>query len=280
MREDRPSLTALRVAGRRAAHQIIDNPRVFDDPLATRILGAKEADGALARESASPHSRYLRAFIAARSRYAEDQLAAAVSRGTKKYVVLGAGLDTFAYRNPYPDVHVFEIDHPATQAWKQRLLETAGIAIPESLTFVPVNFEMESFSAGLARAGFDPSGPSIFSWLGVTPYLAPGTVLSNLQMIAAMFAGTAVVLDYAVPRESLDHANQMAFDALSSRVAAAGEPFQGFFDPADLAQKLRRVGFREIEDLGTDEINSRYFRDRDDDLCVRGSLGRLLCATS
>ncbi len=280
MREDRPSLTAQRVAGRRAAHQIIDNPRVFDDPLAARILGAKEVGAALARESASPHSRYLRAFIAARSRYAEDQLATAVSRGAKEYVVLGAGLDTFAYRNPYSDVQVFEIDHPATQAWKQRLLETAGIAIPENLTFVPVNFENESFSAGLARAGFDPHGPAFFSWLGVTPYLAPETVLSNLRMIAAMSPGTAVVFDYAVRRESLDALNRVAFDALSSRVAAAGEPFRGFFDPAELAQDLRRVGFREIEDLGTGEINSRYFRDRNDGLCVRGALARLLCATS
>ncbi len=280
MNEDRPSLTAQRVAGRRAAHQILDSPRVFDDPLAARILGAKEADAALTRESESPHSRYLRAFIAARSRYAEDQLAVAVSRGTKKYVVLGAGLDTFAYRNPHRDVHVFEIDHLATQTWKQRLLETAGIAIPATLTFVPVNFESESFSAGLARAGFDSSGPSFFSWLGVTPYLARETVLANLRMIAGMSAGTAVVFDYAVPRKSLDHANQMAFDALSSRVAAAGEPFQGFFDPAELAQELPRMGFREIQDLGSGEINARYFRDRADGLCVRGALARLLHANT
>jgi methyltransferase (TIGR00027 family) len=280
MREDRPSATAQGVAARRAMHQILDSPKVFNDPLAVPILGPEAFATAKIREATAPHSRYLRAFIAARSRYAEDRLASAISHGTRQYVVLGAGLDTFAYRNPHPILRVFEIDHPATQAWKRRRLEEAAITIPPTLTFAPVNFEAETFSEALARVGFDANQPAFFSWLGVTPYLARETVRANLQAIASMALGSGVVFDYAVPRESLDALNQLAFDALSSRVAAAGEPFRGFFAPADLGQELRRIGFREIEDLDAPEINSRYFSDRTDGLCVRGALGHLLYAAT
>ncbi|MGE5190665.1 MAG: class I SAM-dependent methyltransferase [Gemmatimonadota bacterium] len=167
MKEGGPSATALRVAMRRAAHQVLDDPRVFDDPLALRIVGAEDVpeprpDPAWAERS-SP-ARGLRAFLAARCRYAEDELRVAVGRGTRQYVVLGAGLDTFACRNPYPaDVlRVFEVDHPATQSWKRARLEDAGIAIPGTLTFAPVDLERVTLEEGL-RAGepfvtfFDPS---------------------------------------------------------------------------------------------------------------------------
>src|ERR1700744_3750560 len=139
MIEGKPSGTAFRVALRRAAHQIWDNPRVFDDPLALRIIdknAAAEISGS--RESSSAPSSYLRAFLVARSRFAEDHLAAEVARGIKQYVVLGAGLDTFAYRSTFPDLQVFEVDYPATQAWKRKLLDATGIAIPTSLTFAPI----------------------------------------------------------------------------------------------------------------------------------------------
>jgi methyltransferase (TIGR00027 family) len=131
MREDRPSLTAYRVALSRAAHQLFDDPRVLDDPLALRIIGTQGAEELRSnrhRCAATP-GRYLRAFVVARSRLAEDLLADAVQRGVRQYVVLGAGLDTFAYRNPYPVslLEVFEVDHPATQAWKRRLLAAAGL---------------------------------------------------------------------------------------------------------------------------------------------------------
>lgn len=280
MKEDRPSATAQGVAARRAMHQILDSPKVFNDPLAIPILGPEALAAAKIREAAFAHSRYLRAFIAARSRYAEDQLASAISRGTRQYVVLGAGLDTFAYRNPHPNLRVFEIDHPATQAWKRRRLEEAAIAIPTMLTFAPVNFETETFSEALARVGFDANQPAFLSWLGVTPYLPRETVRANLQAIASLALGSGVVFDYAVPRESLDPLNQLAFDALSSRVAAAGEPLQGFFAPADLSQELRRIGFCEIEDLDAPQINSRYLSNRNDGLCVRGALGHLLYAAT
>lgn len=280
MREDRPSATAQRVAARRAAHQMFDQPKVFDDPLAVPIMGPEAAEMLFLahRKSETRGGRTLRAFMAARSRFAEDELAAAVKRGVRQYVILGAGLDTFAYRNPYPGLRVFEIDHPATQAWKRHRLEAAGIQIPESLTFAPVDFEKQTFADGLDRAGFKAGEVAFFSWLGVTPYLARDIVLAGLRRIVSMSPQNGIVFDYAVPRSSLPLLHRLAFDALASRVARAGEPFQGFFLPEELAKELSAMGFRHLEDLDSDKINARYFRSRIDGLRVGGGLAHLMCA--
>jgi methyltransferase (TIGR00027 family) len=278
MIEDQPSHTAQRAALRRAAHQLWDDPRIFDDPVALKIIGRDgAAELADVRPSDSAPSRSLRAFVAARSRFAEDHLEA-VARGVKQYVVLGAGLDTFAYRNPFPDVQVFEVDYPATQAWKRKRLDAAGIDVPARLTFAPVDFEKDTLAAGLAHAGFQASEPAFFSWLGVTPYLAEQTVLATLRWIASSCRQNGVAFDYAVPRSSLNFFNRLAFDALARRVAGAGEPFVSFFDPERLAQELRQMGFQQLEDLSSDQINARYFSRRSDELRVRGSMGRLMCA--
>ena len=177
MKENRPSATAQRAAMRRAAHQLLDDPKVFDDPLALSIIG-REDESALRADprqfEASPLSPYLRAFVAARSRRAEDELASAVRRGVHQYVIVGAGLDTFAYRNPYPQgvLHVYEVDHPATQTWKRARLEEAGIALPGDLTFAPVDFDTQTLEEGLRGAGYDHGKGAFFSWLGVTEYLS------------------------------------------------------------------------------------------------------------
>jgi len=278
MIEDRPSRTAQRVGMRRAIHQIWDDPRVLDDPLAVKIIGhdaAAEVSGA--RPSDSLPSLFLRAFLVARSRYAEDQLARAVDHGVKQYVILGAGLDTFAYRSPFAEVRVFEVDHPATQAWKRGRLEEVGISVPASLTFAPLDFEKDTLSEGMTRSGFKREEAAFFSWLGVTPYLARETVLGTLEWIISSCSHNAVTFDYAVPRESLNFISRMAFDALAARVAAAGEPFVGFFDPEDLARELGSMGFVNLEDLGAEEINFLYFTDRADNLRVAGP-ARLMCA--
>jgi methyltransferase (TIGR00027 family) len=269
------------VALRRAAHQFLDDPKVLDDPIALPIIGA-EAEAAL-RSSGKLQarvSRYLRAFMVVRSRFAEDQLARAIERGASQYVILGAGLDTFAYRNPHPEsaLRVFEVDHPNTQAWKQHRLAAAGIPIPPSVSFAPVNFEQQTLSEGLQRAGFRPEKITFFSWLGVTPYLTRAAVMATLGFIVATPRGGGVVFDYAVPRESLNWVTRMGFDVLARRVAAAGEPFQTFFDPHTLASELTSMEFRYLEDLGQKEINARYFRDRTDRLAVGGGLGRLMSA--
>jgi methyltransferase (TIGR00027 family) len=262
------SITAQRAAMIRSAHQILDEPRVFDDPLALRIIGA-ESSSVL---QAAPVSDLLRAFIAARSRYAEDVLGEAVRSGLRQYVILGAGLDTFAYRNPYTQarLRVFEVDHPATQSWKRAQLEVAGISIPASLTFVPVDFETHTMADGLRQATFDHGEPAFFSWLGVTPYLTGEAIASTLKFIAALKKGSAVVFDYVISPSLLNPQQRSAFDDLSKRVAMAGEPWQTFFDPSSLAADLKAFGFEEAIDLGPDEINARYFIGRNDNLKVRG----------
>jgi hypothetical protein len=171
MNERQPSRTALGAAGYRAAHQVLEGGKVFSDPLARTILG-DGADAIIAGISADPAQQRMRIFMAARSRFAEDSLGAAVSRGVRQAVVLGAGFDTFALRNPYSNLglRVFEVDHPATQAWKRRRLSEVGLTIPASLTFAAIDFDSDDLGHGLRDAGFDPDHPAFFIWLGVVPW--------------------------------------------------------------------------------------------------------------
>jgi methyltransferase (TIGR00027 family) len=279
MQEGTFSKTAQRVAIRRAAHQLLDEPRVLDDPLALRIIGL-DAERALRSDPREHHafSRAFRAFMAARSRYAEDELAHAVSHGVTQYVVLGAGLDTFAYRNPHAGLRVFEVDHPATQAWKREQLQAAGIAIPPSLTFVPIDFEQQTLADGIAKSGFNMNSPAFFSWLGVTPYLTREAFAATVSFVAKMPVGSGVVFDFAVDPVLLNPGQRQALNALSKRVARYGEPFQLFFDPEKLQDELKKLGFRRTELLQGKELNARYFKDRTDGLLVRGSIGHLMGA--
>ena len=265
---------------RRAVHQLLDDPRVLDDPLALPILGNEMASElrAAPEQFEKLGTTNLRAFVAARSRFAEDQLAVAVRRGVRQCVVLGAGLDTFAYRNPFGDVRVIEVDHPATQAWKRELLAAAGIAIPSSVSFVAVDFAKQSLATELEHSGFRSTEPSFFSWLGVVPYLTREAAFGTLRWIGSLPPGSRVVFDYAVARSVLNLLERAALDALSMRVARAGEPFQLFFEPLELASSLRQMGFLQLEDLGAEEINARYFAGRTDGLKIRGNLGHLMSA--
>jgi methyltransferase (TIGR00027 family) len=282
MRDSRPSRTAHRVAIRRAAHQLVDDPPVFRDPLAMAIIGAEAAANLRAHISSEKDrlARALRAFMAVRSRYAEDQLGTAVERGVRQYVVLGAGLDTFAYRNGHTEhgLRVFEVDHPATQAWKRELLGAAGIALPGELTFVPINFERQILREELQAAGFQCDRPAFFSWLGVTIYLTHEAFTATMRFIRSMPSGSGVAFDYGVARSSLSFRERIALQALTLRVGAAGEPFRLFFEPRELAKELEEIGFCRLEDLGRKEINARYFSGRRDGLQVTNSIGRLMSA--
>jgi methyltransferase (TIGR00027 family) len=199
MQSGQASRTALGAAGHRAAHQVLEQGRIFADPLALRILGA-DADEAISEANREPRRRGLRLFIAVRTRFAEDALAAAIARGVSQLVVLGAGLDTYAYRADLDGaLRFFEVDHPATQAWKRERLASAGIAIPPALTFAPVDFEHGSLADGLAAAGFDPAQRSFFTWLGVTPYLTEQAIFPTLGYIAGLPGGAEVAFDYSNP---------------------------------------------------------------------------------
>jgi methyltransferase (TIGR00027 family) len=252
------SRTALAAAAHRAAHQLLENGSVFADPLAVRILGLDPA--AVARDAMENPSRgKMRFFIAARTRFAEDALAAAVDRGVRQVAVLGAGLDTFAYRNPFgARLRIFEVDHPATQAWKRDVLAAAAIPLPSWLTFAPVDFERETLTEGLAAAGFDPAVPAFFTWLGVVPYLTPEAAWSTLGFIADLPGGAHVVFDYSDPPQSFSPETREYYDRRAARVAELGEPWLCHFDSRELHAGLRKLGFTEIEDLGPSQIRSRY----------------------
>lgn len=280
LKSHRPSATAQKVAIRRAAHQLLDRPCVFEDPLAVAMIGPRASTTLIAAPDKfqTRASRFLRAFVAARSRFAQDELARAVERGVRQFVVLGAGLDTFAYQNPYRGLRVFEVDHAATQAWKRERLALVGIAVPDSLTFAPVDFEVQTLDEGLRGAGFQSGEAAFFSWLGVTPYLSREVTLDTLRLVRSLSDGNGVVFDFAVPREGLSVAERAAFDLLAGRVAAVGEPFVGFFEPEELRGHLQQMGFGTVEMLGAESINQRYFMNRDDGLRVAGALAHLVSA--
>ena len=279
MEEGCPSATALGAAIHRAAHQLLDFPKVFDDPLALRIIGPDTESAVRPNPGWFHGGRYLRAFIVLRSRYTEDELARAIQGGVRQYVILGAGLDTFAYRNPYPGsrLRVFEVDHPATQSWKRARLRQTAIAIPDSLTFAPVDFERQTLADGLKRAGFRTDEAAFFSLLGVVVYLTKTAVMETFKFVASLPARSEIVFDYSIPPSALSESQRFFREARASRVAAIGEPWITSFDPSSLVGKLRGLGFKHIEDLGPEEANDRYFKDREDTLQVSVG-GRLMKA--
>ena len=284
LRTGQPSVTALAVATLRAAHQLLDDPLVLDDPFALRILGpareaALRADPYVHNE---PHARSLRGAMVVRSRFAEDELARSVAAGTRQYVVLGAGLDTFACRNPFAalGLRVFEVDHPATQAWKHGMLAEAALPHPACLTYAPVDFEHEHQTLGntLETVGFEPNKKTFFSWLGVVPYLTLDAFRTTLAFTASLPAGSGIAFDYGLPRELLSKRGKAGFDYLSSRVRRAGEPFQLFFTPQQVSAELTAAGYTSIEDLNPASLTARYFSNRGDSLALRGEMGHMLCA--
>jgi methyltransferase (TIGR00027 family) len=204
--------------------------------------------------------------MSVRSRYTEDRLAQQVADGVMQYVILGAGLDTFAYRNSYAALRVFEVDFPATQSWKHELLADAGIDIPENLTFIPLDLEHKSLAESLLDAGFDPIEPAFFGWLGVVPYLTLDAFRATIATIGRLPVGTAVSFDYAFPPETLSPKRRKVFDTLSKRVEASGEPLQLFFTPEQLEKEVRAAGFSRVEQFDTDCMNEAYLKDRADGL--------------
>jgi methyltransferase (TIGR00027 family) len=254
-----PSQTARGAAAYRAIHQTLEGGVIFSDPFAARILD-DETRARLDETTADPSLRPWRLFIAARSRFSEDTLAACVARGVRQVVVLGAGLDTFSLRNPHAGqgVRVFEVDYPATQGWKRERLKQAGLEVPASLTFAPVDFERQSLADGMKAAGFQADRPAFFQWLGVVPYLTPEAVWLTLDFIAGV-PESEVVFDYAEPFENYPDDRRADVMAVAARAASRGEPWLSLFDPAELSKMLRNKGFGIVEDLGLAEIADRFY---------------------
>jgi methyltransferase (TIGR00027 family) len=254
------SRTAWGVAVHRAAHQTLDCASIFPDPFAHQILGAGADE--MIQSHSTMERRTLRLFLAVRSRFAEDALRMAVSRGVSQVVVLGAGLDTFALRNPFPQLRVFEVDHPATQEWKRACLARAKLSAPINLEFAPVDFETEKLENGLARAGFDRERSTFFIWLGVVPYLTRDAIVETLSFIAAI-PDAEVVFDYSEPLESYPIERRAAVAALGGRAATLGEPWLSHFNPEDIAHLLHALNFDELEDLGPRQIAMRFYNQTD-----------------
>jgi methyltransferase (TIGR00027 family) len=279
MQTGRPSQTALGAAAHRAVHQTLEGGVIFTDPFAVRILD----DGTRARladMAADPSHRPMRHFIAGRSRFSEDAMAASIARGVRQVVILGAGLDTFSLRNPHADtgVQVFEVDYPATQAWKRQRLEEAGLALPGSLTFAPVDFERQSLSEGLAAAGFRLDRPAYFQWLGVTPYLTREAIVATLDFIAGV-AGSEVAFEYAEPFENFPPAMRANLTAIAARAASLGEPWLSLFDPPEMSALLQARGFAQFRDVTRAELAARYYGDLGQGV-VAGAGPHLVHATS
>jgi methyltransferase (TIGR00027 family) len=252
METGQPSKTAYSAARYRAVHQALEFGAIFKDPLAVRILGMP-----LEELQADAPRRAMRVFIAARHRFAEDALAAAVRRGVRTVVVLGAGLDTFAYRNPFEDVRVIEVDHPDTQGWKRQRLSDAGIEIPPSVSYTGVDFEKESLGDRL-----ELDGPAFFVWLGVVPYLTQSGFDETLAFVGSA-EGNEVVFDYAQSPERMSPERRAQLEARAERVARIGEPWLTYFEPDEIASQLTALGFTAIEDLGPAQLATRYFNRHD-----------------
>jgi len=273
-----PSRTARGAAIQRAVHQIVDDPRIFEDPYALAALGPL-TPGEL-QSSIDRGSRSMRASIALRSRYTEDCLAAAVERGTRQYVSLGAGLDTFACRNPHvaDGLQVYEVDHPATQALKRRRLREAGLALQPGTHFVPVDFETQTLRDALSASGFRFDRAAFFSMLGVSIYITDEAVMDTLRTVASCAAGSEISLSFAVPDDMLTASALASRRRSMAGLAQAGEPWITFYHPEVLARRMRDERFSAADVFGPGEANRRYFAGRRDGLAVAGAymmLGRV-----
>jgi methyltransferase (TIGR00027 family) len=248
------------IARQRAAHQVLDHGSILCDPLAMKILREDEKD-VLQFANAHPLASIGRLFTAARSRIAEDALARAVERGIRQIVILGAGLDTFALRNPHGarQIRIYELDHPATQAWKRQRLAEAQIAVPPWLTLVPVDFERDDVGEQLVAAGFQQKAPAFFTWLGVVPYLTQDAIGRTLDYMSSI-QNSEVVFDYMEPPEAFSDNLRQLEKERTEQHKKIGERSDSRFEPAVIATILRAHRFRTIEDINFQEIASRFGR--------------------
>jgi methyltransferase (TIGR00027 family) len=258
MKANEPSRTALMIARQRAAHQVLDHGSILDDPFAMKILREDEKD-VLQFATGHPLASIGRLITTARSRIAEDALSKAVERGVRQIVILGAGLDTFALRNPHGarQIRIYEVDHPATQAWKIERLAEAQIALPPWLIFVPVDFERDDVREKLVAAGLQQNSPAFFTWLGVVPYLTQDAIARTLDYISSM-PNSEVVFDYMEPPEAFSDKLRQIDKKRAEQLEKMGERSDSRFEPASIRAILRSHGFSAIEDIDFQEIASRF----------------------
>lgn len=245
----------------RAAHQLYDQPLILNDPLALRILGP-EREAALradAQRQQHPLAAAMRTTMAVRARLAEDSWHEAQRRGVRQYVILGAGLDTYAYRSaPAAGAQIFEVDLPSMLEWKRDCLRSAAIDAPANVRYVAADFTEPTLIEQLLQAGFDAALPACFCWLGVSIYLKPDQVMQLLRDVADCAPGSSIVFDYGVHRQHLSEQDRAGLDFVAASLAAQGEHLQSSFAPQLLEHMLRHQGFRQVEDFGPAALSARY----------------------
>jgi methyltransferase (TIGR00027 family) len=263
-----PSRTALLTAAARGLHREEPPPWVLDDWLALP-LGGEEAVriGRRLQEQLPVSASFaFSRWVCVRSRLPEDIVESGLVAGVGQYVILGAGLDSFAYRRGdlLESVRVFEVDHPASQLWKRRRLQELGIDPPVNLVYAPIDFEQRALADGLSAAGFDFGAPAVWSWIGVTMYLTIDAIRSTLATIAACPTRTRLVLTYNLPRTALTGLGLSIDTTMRAIVSGLGEPMISLFTPDEIEELLRELGYNEVTHFGPDEAHSRYFAERDD----------------
>jgi methyltransferase (TIGR00027 family) len=274
MEKARPSQTSGIPAVMRALHQTSDEePKILYDPIAPKLVDIANLSGSwLAPFLAHPFAPQWRAGFLIRSRYAEDSLADGVLRGLSQYLILGAGLDTFAYRQPHwaHALKIFEVDHPATQGFKRDRLVKSNIAPPDNLTFVPVDFETTSLKQALCNTSFAFHRTTFCSWLGVTQYLTLAAIDATLAFILSLPRASEIVFSFSLPQNALSGIEADAVAIAAAKSGEAGEPWISRFYPADLIARLRRMGFAEVIHLTPEQALERYVKKRQDGLVIRG----------
>ncbi len=276
MQDQAASRTALATAYMRAAHQLLDDkPLLLSDPVALPLLGAHATDtirGRLARYQ-SPGGKALRAHVVLRARFTEDKLEEAAGKGVTRYILIGAGFDSFALRQPSwaGALKIIEVDHPATQSAKRERIARVGLSEPENLIFAPADFEREELGEVLTRCGIGPGEPAFFSWLGVTMYLEEAVIDATLRAIAVFAPGSEVALTF---RQPLDETSS----TLAAITSDLREPFVSFFTPEEIGAKLRHAGFSGIDFLTPEKAEALYFTPSRIDLPVLKRTN-ILCAS-
>jgi methyltransferase (TIGR00027 family) len=270
--ERHPSNTAFRAAILRAVHQLIDEePKILNDPVVLRLLDASIVDHIRLNPNKfrTPRMRALRSHIVMRNRYAEDRLAEAVHNGVYQYLILGAGLDTFPYRQPpwAGALHIFEIDHSASQRSKRDRLAMAGIEAPSNLRLIALDFETTSLRDCLRESSFDFGKPTFVSWLGVTMYLSTHAIDAVFRFVSSLPKSSEIVFTFASSAPTVNEKGSEPLIAPFMTFAAAhGEPWRTRFEPNDLANKLHALDFLTVSFLSASEADTRYFRGRHDGL--------------
>ena len=277
-----PDSTAVRVALWRALHSQIDPaPHNFEDEVGLRLVAPDE--GWRRRpDMDSDFTKPFRASIVARARFIEDLVFEQVERGVGQYVILGAGLDTFAQRRPEMGsrLKVFEIDRPGPQAWKRERLVELGLGVPDWLRLVPVDFEAGAWWKQLTAAGFDTGRPAVVASTGVSMYLSKDAVASTLRQVAALAPGSTLAMTFLLPIELADPVVRPGLDRAEKGAQASGTPFISFFTPAQMLALAREAGFSEVRHVSAAALTDLYFAGRTDGLCPPKGAEELLVAVT